>query len=355
MISKDFFAALDELEQERGIDKATFLSALEAGIASGFKKEIGEARNIEVRCNELRCEIKVFAYKNIVEEVTDADKEISLAEAKEIKKSYKIGDRVQEEIAPKEFSRIAVQVAKQVIMQRINDITKERVMSEMNDKEGEIAKAQIVKIDGDTVYLEILSTRVTAILSGNDKVPGERYEVGKELMVYVKNTRNNSRGPQVLVSRSAPGLVKRLFEKEVPEIATGDVEIKGVVRDAGYRTKMSVYSNSRNIDAVGACIGQRGARINAVVTELNGEKIDIVPWSEEPEKLVAGALSPAKAVKVVIDKENNMARVFVEDDKLSLAIGKGGQNVRLAVKLTGWKIDVKTISQGIEMGEDFGD
>ena len=348
MINKDFFAALDELESSKKINKEAFIQALEQGLASAYKRETGEARSVYVKTNELRNEIKVYAYKTVVEEVLDNDKEISLVDAHEIKRSYKVGDRVLEDVTPQNFSRIAIQTAKQVINQRMNDARKERQLAEMNDKKGEIAQAQIVKVDGDTVYLEILSTQASAILSGSEKVPGEHYEVGKKLKVYVSNTKTTTRSMQVVVSRSNPGLVKRLFENEVPEIKTGEVEIKGIVRDAGYRTKMCVYSANKSIDAVGACIGQKGVRINAVVAELNGEKVDIVPWSERQTEFVVSALSPAKVLSVSLDEANRTARVVVDDDKLSLAIGKGGQNVRLAAKLTGLKIDVKTKSQALD-------
>ena len=349
MVNKDFFAALDELEKDKRIEKSTFIEALEAGLVSAFKRETGEARPMTVKLNENRCEIKVFAYKTVVEEVTEPDKEILLSDAKEIKKSYKVGDWVLWDVTPKELSRIAIQTAKQVVMQRLNDARKERVMSEMTDREGEIANAQVIKIDGDIVYLEILSTQMTAIMSGADKSPNEKYMPGQMLKVYVKNTRTNTRGPQVIVSRSVAGLVKRLFEMEAPEIKSVDLVIKGIVRDAGNRTKMAVHSDNPNIDAVGGCIGQKGVRINEVVRELSGEKVDIIRWSENPLEYIARALSPAQVLSITQEDEKT-ARVIVPDDKLSLAIGKGGQNVRLAAKLTGWKIDVKSQSQAIQDG-----
>lgn len=352
MINKDFFAALDDLEREKRIDKATFIETLEASLVSAFKKETGEARPMTVKINEKRCEIKVYAYKTVVEEVVDADKEILLSDAREIKKSYKVGDWVLYEVAPKELSRIAIQTAKQVVIQRLNDARKARVMSEMSDREGEIANAQVIKVDGDIVYLEILSTQMTAIMSGVDKVPTEKYIPGQTLKVYVKNTRTNARGPQVIVSRSVAGLVKRLFENEAPEIKSGDIVIKGIVRDAGNRTKMAVHTDNPNIDAIGGCIGQKGARINEVVSELNGEKVDVIRWSENPLEYIARALSPAQVLSITQEDEKT-ARVVVDDDKLSLAIGKGGQNVRLAAKLTGWKIDVKSKSQMAEAGMEI--
>lgn len=351
MINKDFFAALDDLEKERRINKDLFIESLEAGLVSAFKRETGEARPMTVRLNPLKNEIKVFAYKTVVEEVADPDKEISLEEAREIKKSYKPGDWVLDDVTPKNLSRIAIQTAKQVIMQRLNDAKKEMVMSEMNDREGEIASARIRRVECDNVYLEVISTQMEAVMSAQDKMPMERYEVGDVIKVYVKTTRTTPRGPQVVVSRSVAGFVKRLFEFEVPEIKSGDVIVKGVVRDAGYRTKMAVYSANPNLDAVGSCIGQKGVRINAVVNELGGEKIDIISWCEDPLEFISRALSPAKVVMVQGDDSTRSAKVIVPDDKLSLAIGKGGQNVRLAAKLTGWKIDVKPYSTVAGTGE----
>ncbi len=351
MISKEFFAALDELEKDKSIEKSIFIDALEAGLVSAFKRETGEARHVSVSLNEVRNEIKVNAYKIIVEEVVDNDKEISLEEAHEIKKAYELGDKVSDDVTPNKLSRIAIQTAKQVIMQRLNDLRKERLVSEMSEKEGEIANAKIVGIDGDTVKLEIANIDMAAIMSGQDRVNSDRYIIGRTIKVYVKNTRSSGRNPQVMVSRSAPGLVKRLFESEVPEIKSGEVVIKGIVRDAGNRTKMSVYSENTNLDAVGACIGQRGVRINAVVNELNGEKVDLIPWSADPLEYIACALSPAKVRMVQVEEEGRSAKVMVDEDKLSLAIGKGGQNVRLAAKLTGWKIDVKAMTSANELQE----
>lgn len=352
MISKEFFAALEELEKDKMIEKSIFIDALEAGLVSAFKRETGEARHVSVKLNELRSEIKVYAFKVVVEEVTDPDKELTLEEAREIKKSYELGSEVSDDVTPNKLSRIAIQTAKQVIMQRLNDIRKDRLVAEMSKKEGEIANAKIVGIDGDTVKLEIANIEMAAIMSGQDRVNSDRYIIGRTIKVYVKNTRATGRNPQVMVSRSAPGLVKRLFEAEVPEIKSGEVVIKGIVRDAGNRTKMSVYSESANLDAVGACIGQRGVRINAVVNELNGEKVDLIPWSADPLEYIACALSPAKVRMVQVEEEGRSAKVMVDEDKLSLAIGKGGQNVRLAAKLTGWKIDVKAMTTANELELD---
>lgn len=351
MINKDFFAALEDLERERKINKDVFIESLEAGLVSAYKRDSGEARNITVRLNPVKGEIKVFAYKIVSEEIEDPDKQITLDEAREIKKAYKIGDWVLDDVTPKDLSRIAIQTAKQVITQRLGDVRKEQIMQDVTEREGEIASARITKIDGDSVYVEISANQIEGVMGAQDRVPTETYEIARTIKVYVKNTRNTPRGPQAVVSRSVPQFVKRLFELEVPEIKSGDVIIKGVVRDAGYRTKMAVYSENPNIDAVGSCIGQKGARINAVVNELNGEKVDIIPWCEDPLEYVARALSPAKVMMVQVEEDNKSARVVVPDDKLSLAIGKGGQNVRLAAKLTGWKIDVKAYSQIVNIND----
>lgn len=345
MINKDFFAALDELEVNGKIKKDDFIESLTQGLGAAYKRENSEARPITVRLNPLKNEIKMFAYKVVAEVVEDEDKEISLEEAHQIKKSYKLGDWViMDDVTPKNFSRIAIQTAKQVIMQKLNDIKKDQVMNQISDHEGEIQTAKIRKVENDTVYLEFPS-QMEGVLSQNDQIPNEPYDIGENLKVYVKGTRQTPKGAQVICSRSVAGFVKKLFELEVPEIKTGDVIVKGIVRDAGSRTKMAVTTESPNIDCIGSCIGQKGTRINAVVNELNGEKVDLIEWCEDPLEYIARALSPAKVLMVQVDDNTKSARAVVADDKLSLAIGRGGQNVRLAAKLTGWKIDVKPYSE----------
>lgn len=351
MINKDFFAALDELEASARIKKDDFIESLTQGLAAAYKRENSEASNVTVRLNPVKNEIKMYAYKVVVELVEDEEKEISLDDAHEIKKSYKLGDWVlTNDITPKNFSRVAIQTAKQVIMQKLNDIKKEQIMTQMNDHEGEIQTARIRKVEGEAIYLEFPS-QMEGVISANDRIQSDRYDIGENIKVYVKGTRQTPKGPQVICSRSVAGFVKKLFELEVPEIKSGDVIVKGVVRDAGSRTKMAVTTLSTNIDAVGSCIGQKGTRINVVVNELNGEKVDIIEWCEDPLEFIARALSPAKVLMVQVDDNNKSARAVVADDKLSLAIGKGGQNVRLAAKLTGWKIDVKPYSDIMKMEE----
>ena len=345
MVNKDFFAALDELEKEKRIDKAVFIESLEAGLASAYKRQVGEARNVLVVLNEAKFSINIYAYKTVVETVEDPEKEISLEDAKAIKSTYKVGDIVSEDITPKDFSRIAAQTAKQVITQRLNDHVKNMVLEEMNEKEGEILTAIVRRVENDTVYVEMTGSQLEGVMMPSDQIRGEKYNVGDVINVYVKTTRTTTKGAtQVLVSRSNIGFVKRLFEHEVPEIKAGLVSIKHIVREAGYRTKMAVFSEDPSIDAVGSGIGNKGMRINSIVQQLGGEKIDVIGWCQDPLEYISRALSPAKVIMVQVNENEKSAKVIVPDDKLSLAIGKAGQNVRLAAKLTGWKIDVKPYS-----------
>ena len=255
-----------------------------------------------------------------------------------------MGDVVIEDITPKDFSRIAAQTAKQVILQRINDMKKEMILNEMSDRTGEILSAIVRRKEGNTVYVEITGTQMEGVMTINDQVPTETYNVNDVIKVYVKKIRDTQHGAQVVVSRSAPGFVRRLFELEVPEIKAGLVKIAGIVREAGFRTKIAVYSEDPNVDAVGSCIGNKGVRVNAVVAELGGEKIDVIEYCEDPLEYIPRALSPAQVLMVSINEDEKNARVIVPDEKLSLAIGRSGQNARLAAKLTGWKIDVKPYS-----------
>ncbi len=351
MINKEFFAALDLLEKERRINKDVFVSALEAGLATAYKKEFSEARDVSVKLNPERNMIKVYAYQTVVEEAVDEDKEISLEDAQAIKPSYKVGDTIMEDITPKNFSRIAAQTAKQVIMQRLNDARKEMILGEMKEKGGEILNSIVRRIEGGNIYVEILANQMQGVMRPSDQIRGEKYNLNDTIKAYVKKVNESSRDMNVLVSRSAAGFVRKLFELEVPEIKAGLVSIKGVVREAGYRTKIAVASEDSNIDAVGACIGPKGSRINAIVAEINGEKIDVINWCSDPLEYVARALSPAKVVMVQVNDDKHSAKVIVPDDKLSLAIGKDGLNAKLAARLTEWKIDIKPQSS---ITEEFG-
>jgi N utilization substance protein A len=340
MVNKDFFKALDELEQTRRIKKEFFIEALESALTSAYKKNYGEAKDAYVVLSPEKGSIKVYSFKTVVEEVEEPDKEISLEDAKTIKGTYKVGDRVKQEEKPKDFGRIAAQTAKQVVMQKLKEAEKNAAMGELAEKENELITTVIKRVDEKNVYVEIGANHLEAAMNENDQIPGETYNVGDRIKVYVKKIKESNYGPLVQVSRANTGFVKRLFELEVPEIASGEIIIHNIVREAGYRTKIAVYTNNENIDAVGACVGNKGMRINAIVAEINGEKIDIIPYSDDPKEFISNALSPAEVVRVDILSEGE-SRAIVPDDKLSLAIGKKGQNVRLAARLTSWKIDVK--------------
>ena len=352
MVNKDFFKALEELEETRRIKKEYFIEALEAALTSAYKKNYGEAKNAHVVLSPDKGMIKIYSYKTVVEEVENPDKEISLVEAKEIKSSYKIGDKIQEEEKPKDFGRIAAQTAKQVVMQKLREIEKDLAMGEISEKEDELITTIVRRRDEKNIFVEIGANGLEAVMGEQDQIPGERYNVGDRIKVYVKKIKDSYQGPLVQVSRSNTGFVKRMFELEVPEIASGEIIIKNIVREAGYRTKIAVYSANPNLDSVGACVGNRGMRINAIVAEINGEKIDIIPYSEDIKEFIANALSPAEVISVEILGEKE-SRAIVPDNKLSLAIGKNGQNVRLAAKLTTWKIDVKPYSSLIPKEEVF--
>lgn len=344
MVNKDFFQALDDLEQQKGISKDYFISSLESALTSAYKKNCGEGKSAIVKLNAEKCTIKVYSYKTIVEEVEDSDKEISLADAQQIKKSYKIGDTIQEEETPKNFGRIAAQTAKQVVMQRLREAEREKVMTEIEDKKEALITVIVRRSEGENVYCDMGLTEVEGVLGPKDRIPGEKYVPNSRIKVFVKAVRESYNLPYVQLSRTTPNFVKKLFELEVPEIANGEVEIKNIVREAGYRTKMAVASSNANLDCVGACVGNKGMRVNAIVDELNGEKIDIVPYSENPAEFIASALSPATVLHVELNQTEKASLAVVPDNKLSLAIGKAGQNVRLAARLTGWKIDVKAKS-----------
>ena len=341
MINKDFFQALLDLEEQKGINKEYFIEALEAALTSAYKKNFGEAKSAFVKLNPEKNTIKIYSYKTVVNEVLDSDKEISLAEARLIKKSFKVGDLVQQEETPKNFGRIAAQTAKQVVMQRLREAERSRVMDEVNTKQDELVTGIIRRIEGDNGYVDLGMTQVEGVLAQKDQIPGEKYKINDRIKVVVKTVKEGYNMPYVQLSRSSASFVRKLFELEVPEIANGEIVIKNIVREAGYRTKMAVYSDNKNLDCIGACIGNKGMRVNEIVNELNGEKIDIVPYSEDAGEYIVAALSPATVLYIHTNMEDKTSLAVVPDDKLSLAIGKSGQNVRLAARLTGWKIDVK--------------
>ena len=344
MISKDFFQALEDLESVRKVKKEVFIEALETALTSAYKKNYGEAKSAVVKLNPDKCRIEVFSYKTIVEtpeEIEDPDKQILLEDAKKIKKSYKVGDIVQQEENPKDFGRIAVQTAKQVVMQKLREVERENILGEISQKEDELVTTIVSRIDGENVFVELGSNQIEAVMGQQDQIPGEKYYVNQRLKVYVKKIKEGVKGPMLQVSRANTGFVKKLFELEIPEIANGEVVVNSVSREAGYRTKIAVSTSNANVDPIGACVGDKGIRINTIISELNGEKIDIIEYSEDIATYVARALSPAQVDSVQMISDGQ-ALAVVPDDKLSLAIGKSGQNVRLAARLTHCRIDVKS-------------
>jgi N utilization substance protein A len=345
MINKDFFLALEELEVQKKINKEQFIETLESALTSAYKKTYGEAKNALVKLLPERNTIKIYSYKRIVETVEDEDKEISLEAARKIKKSYDIGDSVVNEESTKDFGRIAAQTAKQVVMQKLKELERQIALNELSEKEDELLTTVVKRIDNGVVYVQIAGSHSEGVMLETDQIPGEKFREGDRIKVYVKKIKESFRGPQIQVSRSNIGFVRKLFELEVPEITNGEVIIKNIARDPGNRTKVAVHTEKANVDAVGACVGNRGVRINTIVSELNGEKVDLVLYSDDPLEYIARALSPAKIISVETNESLKASRVIVPDDKLSLAIGKNGQNVRLAARLTGWKIDVKPESQ----------
>ena len=349
-MNAEFFKALEELEKEKGIKKEYMLEKVSQALLTAYKRDhAGPCENVFVEPDEEKQDFRMYVAKTVVEEVEDEDTQISLDDAKEISKRASLGDTVNIDIKTKNFGRIAAQTAKQVIIQGIREAERGMVIEQFQSKEHEILSAVVSRIDprSGNVVLEIggKAERSEAVLLTGEQIPGEITSEGERLKIYVVEVKKGLKGPQVLISRTHPGLVKRLFEIEVPEIHDGIVEIRSIAREAGSRTKIAVSSNDADVDPIGACVGPRGARVSAIVDELRGEKIDIVKYSEDTAEFVAAALSPADVVSVEVLPEGRSCRVVVPDDQLSLAIGKEGQNARLAAKLTGCKIDIKPASQ----------
>ncbi len=341
--SAEFFSSLDELSKERRINKDVLCSAIESALISAYKRNFGKTANVRATIDPSKGVVEVFSRKTVVEEVSDPQCEMTLAEARTIRPQYELGDLVEVEVTPENFGRIAAQTAKQVVVQHLREAERGVVYDEYSQKENEILTAIVHRIEGSTVFVELGQTE--GILEPNQQMPTEELKIDDRIKVYVLKVERSGRGPQIFVSRTHPGLVKRLFELEVPEIVTGVVQIKAIAREAGFRTKMAVLSTDPLIDAVGSCVGPRGMRVENVVNELKTEKIDIVKWSNEPAEYIANALNPARVISVFVSDTEKTARVIVPDNQLSLAIGKEGQNARLAAKLTGWKIDIKSQSQ----------
>ncbi len=349
-MNREFIQAIEDLEKERQISKDVLIEAIESALVSAYKKNYGTSQNVRVDIDHESGDIAVLMRMDVVEEVEDELTQISIDEAREIDYRYEVGDIVEYQVTPRDFGRIAAQTAKQVVVQRIREAERGMIFDDYITRQGEIVTGTVQRISNETIFVNLGKTE--GILSANEQVPGERYKVNDRLKVYIMDVKKTTKGPQVFLSRSHPGLVKRLFELEVPEIEDGTVEIKGIAREAGSRTKLAVYTSFEDVDPVGACVGTRGTRVQAIVDELHGEKIDIIVWNEDPKELIASVLSPAKVEEVIIaENGEKAATVVVPDYQLSLAIGKEGQNVRLAAKVSGWKIDIKSHSQ-YEKGEE---
>jgi N utilization substance protein A len=342
-MNMDFIEALAAIETEKGISKEVLIDAIEAALISSYKRNFNTAQNVRVDIDRQTGVIKVYARKTVVDEVLDIRLEISLDAAREIEPNFQLNDIVEIEVTPRDFGRIAAQTAKQVVTQRIREAERGLIYNAFIDKEEDIVTGIVQRVDARNIYVDL--GKVEAMLPINELMPNDRFQQGDRVKSYITKVENTTKGPQIILSRTHPGLLKRLFELEVPEIFDGVVEIRSVAREAGFRSKIAVYSRNPEVDPVGSCVGPKGTRVQAIVNELKGEKIDIVNWSEFVEDYVANALSPSKVVEVQVFEEEKLARVIVPDYQLSLAIGIRGQNARLAAKLTGWKIDIKSESQ----------
>ena len=348
---KELLIAMKDLEEERGIKKDYLLDSLEMALVTAYKKNFDSADNVKVVIDRETGETHVYSSKMVVEAVKDSCFEISLDAARKVSKKYDIGDVVDVEIVPKNFGRIAAQTAKQVVVQKIREAEREIVYTEFSDKKGEIVTGLIQKTDGNAIVVDL--GKVEGIMPIKEQIETETYRVNDKIRAYVVDVEKGIKGnPQVIISRSHPDFVRRLFEFEIPEIYEGLIEIKNISRDAGSRSKVAVYSTNENIDPVGSCVGQKGVRIQNIINELHGEKIDVIEWNEDPAVFIAAALLPAQVLAVDVKEEEKFAQVIVPDDQLSLAIGKSGQNARLAARLTNWKIDIKSESQFRKMLEE---
>lgn len=347
-MNKELLEALNLIEKEKSISKDTLLEAIENSLLQACKNNFGKNDNVKVHIDKDTCDYELYAEKEVVDVVEDDMLQISLEDARKLYKKYELGDLARVDIKSKEFGRIATQNAKNVILQKIREEERKVLYDQYYAQEKEVVTGVVQRYLGKNVSINL--GKADALLNENEQVKGEAYKPTEHIKVYILEVKDTTKGPRILVSRTHPELVKRLFESEVTEIKDGIVEIKALSREAGSRTKMAVWSNDENVDAVGACVGINGARVNAVVEELKGEKIDIINWNENPALLIENALSPAKVICVAADEEERTAQVIVPDYQLSLAIGKEGQNARLAARLTGYKIDIKSESQARELG-----
>ena len=349
--SSELIIAMDELEKEKGIKKEYLLEAIETALVTAYKRNFDSAENVKITMDKETGEIHVYAEKDIVEKPEDVENsklQICLEEARKINKKLEVGDKAEIEQVPKNFGRIAAQTAKQVIVQKIREASRNFLFDEFNERKGEIVSGIVQKADGGIVVLDL--GKLEGVMPVKEQIPTEKYKVNDKIRAYILDVERGIKGaPQVIVSRANNDFVRKLFELEIPEIYEGLIEIKGVSRDPGNRCKVAVYSQNENIDPVGSCVGQKGIRIQNIINELNGEKIDVIEWSEDPAIFISAALLPAEVMAVDVKPEEKFAQVIVRDDQLSLAIGKSGQNARLAARLTNWKIDIKSESQFREM------
>ena len=350
-MNNELLEALNILEQEKNISKETLLEAIENSLVTACKNHFGKSDNVKVEIDPETCEFKCYQEKTVVEVVEDPIEEISLIDAQMVNGKYSVGDIVRVEVKSKEFGRIATQNAKNVILQKIREEERKVIFDEYNSKEKDVVTGVVQRYVGKNVSINL--GKADALLTESEQIKGETFQPTERIKVYILEVKSTSKGPKILVSRTHPELVKRLFESEVTEVKEGLVEIKSISREAGSRTKIAVWSNDPDVDPVGACVGMNGARVNAIVNELRGEKIDIITWDENPAILIQNALSPAKVISVIADADEKSAKVVVPDYQLSLAIGKEGQNARLAARLTGFKIDIKSETQARESGDFF--
>ncbi len=345
-MSNELIQALSEIEKERGIPKVALVEAIKSALNTAYKKNFGTSQNVSVEFNEITGEVRVYSQKKVVSEVQDPRLEVGIEDARELYPDSQEEDMVYVEATPGNFGRIAAQTAKQVVIQKLREAERSMIYEEFLDREGEIVTGTVQRVEARTVYIAL--GRTEGIMLPPDQIASERYTVGQRIKAYVYEVKNTPKGPNIFVSRSNPFFLRRLFEMEVPEIYDGVVEIKSIAREAGSRSKIAVYSLDEKVDSVGACVGPRGLRVQNIVSELGGEKIDIIKYDRDPERYIANALSPAKVIAVYTDEESKVATVVVPDYQLSLAIGKEGQNARLAAKLTTWKVDIKSESQFAE-------
>lgn len=350
-MNKEFIKALEEIEKDKGIQKSIILESIEKALAKSYEKNFDDNNNVEIKINDETGDVSVYSLKEVVEQVEDKNTQISLEEALTKRKKINVGDVLKIKIAPKKFGRVAAQTARNIVIQQIKDAERQSIYDDYINREREIITGDVQRIDFNNIYINLGKTE--GFIPPNEQVPSENIKPGDRIKLFVSEVKSTPKGPQIILSRASSNLIKRLFELEVPEIAEGSVEIISVAREAGFRTKIAVFANDESIDPVGACVGLKGMRVNSIVDEINGEKIDIIVWSPNMDVYISNSLSPAEVKEVFIDEKGKSAVAIVPDNQLSLAIGKEGQNVRLAAKLTGWKIDIKGESKRDEVFEAF--